>query len=81
MLAALAFLAVSAVLGELWRRRTAPGGAAIPGAFAIAMRDFAVAAALAEQAFGSRAAAVPGVYGVAMLLAGSAAAGWLGRRR
>jgi hypothetical protein len=40
-----------------------------------------VAAALASQAFGSRAGAVPGVYGVAMLLAGSVTAGALGRAR
>ena len=44
------------------------------------MRDFAVAAALASQAFGARAGAVPGVYGVVMLLAGAMAAGALGRR-
>ena len=69
--AALLFLAVSALLGELWRRRTAPGAVAVPGALAIGMRDFAVAAALAAQAFGPRAAAVPGVYGVAMLVAGA----------
>jgi BASS family bile acid:Na+ symporter len=79
LIASVAFLAISVGLGELWRRRMAPGPTAVPGAFAIAMRDFAVAAALATQAFGSRAGAVPGVYGVVMLLAGSAAAGRLGR--
>lgn len=78
--ASLLFLAVSAALGELWRRRAA-AAPAIPGALTIAMRDFAVAAALASQAFGARAAAVPGVYGVVMLLAGSAAAGSLARHR
>jgi predicted Na+-dependent transporter len=52
---------------------------AIPGALTIAMRDFAVAAALAAQAFGPRAGVVPGVYGVVMLLAGSAGAGLLAR--
>lgn len=71
-LASALFLAVSAVLGAAWRRRHAGGVTAVPGALAIAMRDFAVAAALARQAFGNRAAAVPGVYGVLMLLAGSA---------
>jgi len=79
--ASLIFLAVSALLGELWRRRAAPrataAATAIPGALAIAMRDFAVAAALASQAFGAAAGAVPGVYGVVMLLAGSVAAGRL----
>ena len=79
--ASVVFLAVSGALGELWRRRAAPGAAAIPGALAIAMRDFAVAAALAEQAFGPRAAAVPGVYGVVMLLAGSVTAGRFARGR
>jgi hypothetical protein len=46
LLASLLFLIVSAALAELWRRR-ASATAAIPGALAIAMRDFAVAAALA----------------------------------
>jgi predicted Na+-dependent transporter len=79
LLASLLLLAVSAALGELWRRAR-PGTAAVPGALTVAMRDFAVAAALASQAFGASAAAVPGVYGVVMLLAGAAAAGSLGRR-
>lgn len=70
------FLLCSAALGELWRRR-APAPAAVPGALAIAMRDFAVAAALATQAFGAGAAAVPGVYGVIMLIGGTVAAGRL----
>jgi predicted Na+-dependent transporter len=43
------------------------------------MRDFAVAAALATQAFGSAAGAVPGVYGVLMLIAAALAAGRLSR--
>jgi BASS family bile acid:Na+ symporter len=79
LLASALFLAVSAALAELWRRRTAPGPVAIPGALAIAMRDFAVAAALATQAFGTAAGTVPGVYGVVMLLGGSVAAAWVGR--
>ena len=76
--ASLAFLAVSALLGTIWRRTTRRP-VAIPGALRVAMRDFAVAAALASQACGPRAGAVPGVYGVVMLLAGSAAAGRLAR--
>jgi BASS family bile acid:Na+ symporter len=71
LIASLALLIVSAALAALWQRATRREATAIPGALAIAMRDFAVAAALASQAFGSRAAAVPGVYGVVMLLAGS----------
>jgi BASS family bile acid:Na+ symporter len=81
LLASLIFLALSAGLGELWRRRAAGGPTAVPGALAIAMRDFAVAAALASQAFGSAAGAVPGVYGVVMLLAGSVASGMFARAR
>lgn len=77
--ASVIFLAVSALLGAMWRRAR-PGAAAVPGALTIAMRDFAVAAALASQAFGPRAGAVPGVYGVVMLLAGATVAGALGRR-
>ncbi len=79
LVASLLFLAVSAALGELWRRARA-GATAVPGALTIGMRDFAVAAALASQAFGAGAGAVPGVYGVVMLLAGAAAAGAVGRR-
>jgi BASS family bile acid:Na+ symporter len=78
--ASVALLAVSALLAEGWRR-TVPVVVAVPGALAIAMRDFAVAAALASQAFGSSAGVVPGVYGVVMLLAGSATAGALARTR
>jgi len=80
LLASVAFLAVSAALAELWRRRAAASATAIPGALAIAMRDFAVAAALATQAFGTGAGAVPGVYGVVMLVGGTVAAGRLARR-
>jgi BASS family bile acid:Na+ symporter len=72
LMASLAFLIVSVVLAALWQRGSRHEATAVPGALAIAMRDFAVAAALASQAFGNRAAAVPGVYGVVMLLAGSA---------
>jgi predicted Na+-dependent transporter len=80
LLASVIFLAVSVALAEVWRRRAGPA-TAVPGAFAIAMRDFAVAAALAAQAFGIAAGAVPGVYGVVMLVAGTIAAGRLARSR
>lgn len=72
LVASLAFLIVSAALAALWKRGRRDDATAVPGALAIAMRDFAVAAALASQAFGNRAAAMPGVYGVVMLVAGSA---------
>jgi len=74
LLASAAFLLVGACLAELWRRVDPRRASALPGAFTIAMRDFAVAAALATQAFGVAAGAVPGVYGVVMLLAGAIAA-------
>jgi predicted Na+-dependent transporter len=47
----------------------------------VALRDFAVAAALATQAFGRAAAGVAGVYGVLMLVLGSAASSRFARRR
>ncbi len=72
LVASVAFCAGSALLGWLWHVRRSPSAAATPGALAIGMRDFAVAAALASQAFGTRAAVVPGVYGVVMLVAGTA---------
>jgi BASS family bile acid:Na+ symporter len=75
LLASVAFLAVCVCLAELWRRLDGRRASAVPGAFTIAMRDFAVAAALATQAFGTAAGAVPGVYGVVMLVAAAIAAG------
>jgi predicted Na+-dependent transporter len=76
-LGAALFLLASGALALLWARLARHRPTALPGAFAIAMRDFAVAAALATQAYGPRAGALPGVYGVLMLLAGSGAAGVL----
>ena len=81
LVASAAFLAGSALLAAGWRRRAAGGAVAVPGAFAIGMRDFAVAAALATQAFGAAAATVPGIYGVLMLVAGSGASARLRRDR
>ena len=73
LIASICFCAGSALLGWAWYARASRDPAtAIPGALTIAMRDFAVAAALASQAFGTRAAVVPGVYGVVMLVAGTA---------
>jgi bile acid:Na+ symporter, BASS family len=80
ILASLAFLAVCAVAAGAWSR-LAPTAEATPGALTIGMRDFAVAAALATQAFGAAAAGVPGIYGVIMLVAGTAAASARARRR
>ncbi len=75
LVASVAFLVVCVCLAALWRHLDAPRASAIPGAFTIAMRDFAVAAALTTQAFGTAAGAVPGVYGVVMLVAAAIAAG------
>lgn len=79
-LASGALLLVSAALAGVWLRLAGSGASALPGALSIAMRDFAVAAALATQAFGTAAGAVPGVYGVMMLVAGTIAAGRLAVR-
>ncbi len=73
-----ALLATCGALALLWHR-LASEHLAIPGAMAIALRDFAVAAVLATQAFGPSAATVPGVYGVLMLIAGAVTAGRLRR--
>lgn len=82
LVASVCFCAGSALLGWAWYARAARDPAtAIPGALTIAMRDFAVAAALASQAFGTRAAVVPGVYGVVMLVAGTAFVTLVRRRR
>ncbi len=72
------FLAATAVLVAAWLA-LAPIELRATGALVIELRDFAVAAALATQAFGTSAATVPGVYGVLMLLLGAAAAWWLPR--
>jgi bile acid:Na+ symporter, BASS family len=75
LLASVAFLIVCAGMAQLWRLVDGRRASAVAGAFTIAMRDFAVAAALATQAFGAGAGAVPGVYGVVMLVAAAVAAG------
>lgn len=81
------FLVVSGALAAVWSAlagAVAPMGnstVTTPGAFSIAMRDFAVAATLATQAFGSAAGTVPGVYGVLMLIGGSLAATRIRRLR
>jgi len=72
-LASLLFLAASAVPVAAWVR-FARRDLRVTGAFVIELRDFAVAAVLAAEAFGAGAATVAGVYGVLMLLVGAAAA-------
>jgi BASS family bile acid:Na+ symporter len=72
------FLAGSALPAFAWVA-LAPAALRATGALVIELRDFAVAAALAGQAFGPAAATVSGVYGVLMLLLGAAAAQLLPR--
>jgi hypothetical protein len=68
------FLVGSALLGRALGVRSArPAGSAL--LLTTSMRDFAIAAALAAAAFGPRAAAPLGLYGVAVLVWGTAAAG------
>jgi predicted Na+-dependent transporter len=72
-LASALFLIGCAAPAAAWIALT-PATLRLTGALAIAVRDFAVAAVLAAQAFGPPAATVAGVYGVLMLLAGVVAA-------
>jgi predicted Na+-dependent transporter len=76
--ASVLFLAGSALPALAWVF-LAPPVLRATGALVIELRDFAVAAALAGQAFGPAAATVCGVYGVLMLLLGAAAAHLLPR--
>jgi BASS family bile acid:Na+ symporter len=71
-LASILFLVVSAVPVVAWSS-VAQRELGITGALVFELRDFAVAATLAAQAFGPAAATVAGAYGVLMLLAGAAA--------
>ena len=71
--ASVLFLAGSTVPALAWVVLARPALRAT-GALVIELRDFAVAAALAGQAFGPAAATVSGMYGVLMLLLGAAAA-------
>jgi predicted Na+-dependent transporter len=73
------FLVASAVLGRALGVRSArPAGSAL--LLTTSMRDFAIAAALAAAAFGPQAAAPLGLYGVAVLVWGTAAAGFIRAR-
>jgi predicted Na+-dependent transporter len=77
--ASAAFLTLSGVAGAAAARLVAgPQRAAV--SFTIALRDFAVAATLATQAFGTPAGTVGGIYGVLMLIAGALGTALLRRR-
>jgi predicted Na+-dependent transporter len=79
LFALLVFLAASAVLGRLVASR-APRPPATAVLLTISMRDFAIAAGLADAAFGPAAAAPLGLYGILVLAWGTAVAGVLRRR-
>jgi predicted Na+-dependent transporter len=74
------FLLGSAALGLLVRRG-APPGAKRALLLTISMRDFAIAAGLATAAFGARAAAPLGLYGIAVLVWGTGSAGFMRARK
>jgi len=81
LLALLAYLAGGAALGWLLARGAGPTAGTATGpdrrtaiVLTTAMRDFAVAAGIAASAFGATAAAPLGIYGLLVLLFGSAAA-------
>jgi predicted Na+-dependent transporter len=79
-LALIMFLAGSALTGWLLGARTRhPTAVAV--LLSTSMRDFAVAAGLAAAAFGPAAAAPLGLYGILVLVWGTAAAGIVRRRR
>ena len=73
-----AFLALSAIPAITAARGVSPPHQSAV-ALAVALRDFAVAATLATQAFGTQAAAVAGIYGVLMLITGAVASAILRR--
>jgi hypothetical protein len=81
LLGGVGFLLAASALGALLARALRPRGFD-PSVvvFTTGLRDFAVAATLARQAFGPAAAGVGGVYGALMLLAGALAATVLRRR-
>ena len=78
-LALAAFLAASALVGRILGARTRRP-AAVALLLTTSMRDFAIAAGLAAAAFGPAAAAPLGLYGILVLVWGTAAAGFLRKR-
>jgi predicted Na+-dependent transporter len=73
------FLVASACIGRL-SGRGAGGPVASATLLTTSMRDFAIAAGLAAAAFGPAAAAPLGLYGILVLVWGTAVAGTLRRR-
>lgn len=79
LIALVLFLAGSAVLGWLLGARSRRS-ASTALLLTTSMRDFAIAAGLAAAAFGAAAAAPLGLYGILVLVWGTAAAGFLRSR-
>jgi predicted Na+-dependent transporter len=77
--ALLLFLAASALLGRLLAARS-PRPVASALLLTTSMRDFAIAAAIATAAFGPQSAAPLGLYGIAVLIWGTACAGYFRNR-
>jgi predicted Na+-dependent transporter len=73
------FLAGSAALGLLVRHGATPSTKKAL-LLTVSMRDFAIAAGLASAAFGVRAAAPLGLYGIAVLVWGTGSAGFMRTR-
>lgn len=82
IIASVAFMIVAFLVGTLVASRLAQSNNMDRTAVLLTtwLRDFAVAAVLATQAFGTTAGSVAGVYGALMLLAGAAAATFIRRR-
>jgi predicted Na+-dependent transporter len=82
IVASLAFMVVAFLVGAVVAGRLARSNDLDRTAVLLTtwLRDFAVAAVLATQAFGTTAGGVAGVYGALMLLAGAAAATVIRRR-
>ena len=82
IIAGLVFMVVAFIVGGLVSRALGTGYGLDRTAVLLTswLRDFAVAATLATQAFGAAAGSVAGVYGALMLLAGAAAATLIRRR-
>ncbi len=78
--AALALFLVGSVMVGFVLGRRASAATATAVLLTTSMRDFAIAADLAATAFGARAAAPLGLYGIMVLVWGTGAAGWLRRR-
>ena len=79
-LAASTVFLVSSAIPALAAARAADPDRRTAVAFTISLRDFAVAATLATQAFGTEAATVAGIYGVLMLTAGALVTAAIRRR-